>query len=366
MKTITGRLASVAIALTLFGCATPSNPAAVPAVTDGVSHRTSGPALRAFTAGSTPGLPITAVPRDIAVGPNGTVWFTDINTPAIGEISPGLKVTEFKTGLQIGAQPYAIVAGPDGNMWFSDETGAVGRITPSGAITEFGTKLLTVSNPVGLTVGADGALWTMTLGSASFLVRVSIDGKMSAHRVPKNLIPDGSLQADPHGNIWFFASLTNHNVVFVQRKSDGTLVAHRTDLMTRGEPCCPNLSANHITIGPNGNPWFTTPYFALKNSDGSHVGTFASGRATFFDVARGTVSYPVYPSGIVTTGNIMWYSGSDPIGFNGALWSMTAEGKQRVYPIEYDPAGLTAVDDKTLWFTSQAEGRAPQIVQAVF
>jgi streptogramin lyase len=294
------------------------------------------------------------------------MWFTDLNTPAIGTISASSKIREFRTGLESGAQPYAIVAGPDGNMWFSDGAGAIGRVTPSGSITEFHSPLLAASNPVGITVGADDAIWTITLGSGSFLVRVTLEGKMSSFRVPEYLIPDGALKADSLGNIWFFASLKNHSVVLVQRESDGTLVTHPTGLMTRGEPCCPNLAAQHIAIGPDGNPWFTTPYFGLPNKDEPLVGTFASHRATFFDVARGGITYPVYPSGIVTTRRYMWYSGSNPIGFNGALWRMTAQGKQIVFPIPYDPAGLAATDDTTLWFTSQAQGRAPQIVEAVF
>jgi virginiamycin B lyase len=295
------------------------------------------------------------------------VWFTDINTPAIGSISSKLAFREFTAGLNAGAQPYSIVAGPDGNMWFSDEAGSIGRVTPSGTITEFRSSRMVVASPSGLTVGADKAIWAIGVGySRSYLYRVTLDGKISWFSIPPALIPDGALEADPKGNLWFFASRTNHVVVLAQYRIGGKLAVHATGLITKGEPCCPNLSPKHVAIGPDGNPWFTTPYFALPSSDGSHVGTFASHRTTLFSVDRTAIPYLVYPSGIVTSGRALWFSGSNPLSFDGALWRMDTSGKQTGYPIPYDPAGLAAVGSSTLWFTSQAQGRPPQIVQATF
>src|SRR5271170_8391615 len=114
------RCAGVAVLLALFGCTPSFNAAAVPPSEATSTLRTSAPVFRAFTVGSTPGLPVTAVPRDIEAGPGGAMWFTDLNTPAIGTISPSLKIHEYTTGLATGAQPFSIVAGPDGNMWFTD------------------------------------------------------------------------------------------------------------------------------------------------------------------------------------------------------------------------------------------------------
>lgn len=129
---IAKRCTSAAVLVALFGCASSSNAVTLPSsAPDGVQGSIA-PTFHVFTVGKTPGLPITAVPRDIVAGPNGTMWFTDLNTPAIGTISTGLKIREFTTGLGTGAEPYSIVAGPDGNLWFSDGAGAIGRVTPSG------------------------------------------------------------------------------------------------------------------------------------------------------------------------------------------------------------------------------------------
>ncbi|HTU80546.1 MAG TPA: hypothetical protein VMF61_00360 [Candidatus Acidoferrales bacterium] len=359
---------SVFVLLALFGCG-PSVPPAngvVPGPVAAAAHA-AGPTFHVFTAGSTPGLPARAVPRDVVVAADGTAWFTDAQRPAIGSISTHLKVREFTAGLNAGALPYDIVNGPDGNVWFSDGAGSIGRVTPAGQIAEFRTPHADVADPAALTVGSDGALWTIAVGPPSYLVRATVEGRVSSFRVPRDLIPDGSIEADGSGNLWFFASLTDHEVVLVQSSIHGSFLVHSTGLVTKGEPCCANLSPNHIAIGSDGNPWFTLPYFGLPSEDGQLVGTFAAGQPVFYHVARNVITFPVYPSGIASGVRALWFSGSDPIGTNGAVWRITTAGKQQAYPIPYNPAGFAiAPDQRTLWFTSQVQGRAPQIVEASF
>ncbi len=364
---MTTRLYAIAIGL-LLGAAACSVPNQSPMTTieNGAAKAATLPTFTVFTAGTTPGLPVTAVPRDIAAGPNGTVWFTDLTTPAIGSISPKLAITEYAAGLPNGAQPYAIIAGPDGNMWFSDSA-AIGRITPAGKIVEFGSGIPAGVSPGGLAVGGgDKAIWSVGVGTPSVLLRITLDGAISTFKIPPSITPDGSIAADAAGNVWFFASRPNHNVVLAQRTKGGGIVLNRIGLVTKGEPCCPNIATNHITIGSDGNPWFTTPYSGVASSFYHMVGTFANGKATLYREVTGKLTYQVYPSGITSPGKSMWFSGSNPLGFDGALWRLTTNGKQVSYPIPYDPAGLTATSESVLWFTSQAAGRAPQIVRAVF
>ena len=356
----------------LAACAGPTGavPPGAGALLPAAAAAAPAPTYRVFTAGGTPGLPASAEPRDLVVDSTGTVWFTDLGTPAIGRITPDFKVHEFKSGLQSGAQPYAIAIGPDGNLWFTDGSGAIGRVTSSGAIAEFPTPHAAEAAPDAIVAGADGALWSVAIGSASggtsYLIRVTTAGKASSFAIPRALIPDGSLQADTAGNLWFFASLANHDVVLVQRTSAGTFISHATGLITKGEPCCPNLATNHIATGPDGNLWFTTPYFGQANVYAKLVGTYAAGKATFFDAATKSISYPIFPSGIVGGKRVLWYSGSDPIGANGAIWSLTTAGVQHAYSIPYNPASLASAGNAKLWFTSDVQTRAPQIVFADF
>lgn len=357
----------------LAACAQPATVAPIPSSVAPAkpygSSNAAVPRFHAFTAGNRSGFPVTAVPRDLAIDSSGSVWFADLNTPAIGRIAHGSKFREFSSGLLSNAHPYSILVGPDANVWFSDCAGAIGRVTSSGSITEFRTPHAPSAAPLGITVGSDGALWSVALGppdGKSFLVRVTVAGKTSSFPIPLALIPDGSIQADGSGNLWFFASLVNHDVVLVQRTSKGKFVSHATGLVTKGEPCCPNLAPKHMVLGPDANLWFTTPYFGLPDDFAKVVGTYAAGQPAFFDAATGRIGYPVYPSGMASTRKFLWFGGSDPIGTNGAIWRMTTSGAQRAYPIPYNPSALAVSSGKSLWFVSQVQGRLPQIVEATW
>ena len=77
-------------------------------------------------------------PTTIALGPDGTVWFTEGSGNRIGRMNPdGTGLREFPLP-NPDSSPRIIALGSDGNMWFSEHTGnRIGRITPEGVITEF-------------------------------------------------------------------------------------------------------------------------------------------------------------------------------------------------------------------------------------
>jgi len=59
----------------------------------------------------------------------------------------------YTRGLNARSVPFQIALGPDGNLWFTDEgrRPAIGRVTPSGAITEFSRGLRRDSPPFAIT-----------------------------------------------------------------------------------------------------------------------------------------------------------------------------------------------------------------------
>jgi hypothetical protein len=101
------------------------------------------------------------------VGPDGNLWFTEGEPPAIDRITPAGVITQFTAGLSIAGNPQDLVAGPDGNVWFVDAgyPGGIGRITPAGAITVFSEGPSQGDLPWSLTVGSDGNLWFTEAGS---------------------------------------------------------------------------------------------------------------------------------------------------------------------------------------------------------
>ncbi len=76
-----------------------------------------------------------------------------------GRITTAGVVTNFKApGIDA---PFVITPGPDGALWFTNlDNPSIGRITTAGVITLFGQ---TDASTVGITAGSDGALWFASL-----------------------------------------------------------------------------------------------------------------------------------------------------------------------------------------------------------
>src|ERR1700733_12776761 len=74
-------------------------------------------------------------PWAIATGPDGALWFTELQANKIGRITTAGPITEFAAPTA-SSGPRSIVAGPDGALWFTEEAAdKIGRITTSGTIS---------------------------------------------------------------------------------------------------------------------------------------------------------------------------------------------------------------------------------------
>jgi len=106
----------------------------------------------------------SSTPRGITAGPDGNLWFTELDGNKIGRITTGGSITEFPLpstcGSSAGCGPAGITAGPDGNLWFTEfDGGNIARITPSGSFTGAFHIPTRTSRPYGITAGPDGNLW---------------------------------------------------------------------------------------------------------------------------------------------------------------------------------------------------------------
>jgi streptogramin lyase len=134
-------------------------------------------------------------PQGIAIDTKrNRIWFTDDNDrapsgrpvpdPAIGMLNPTTgKITWYRKGLVKGSLPRGIAMGPDGNVWFTDQRtkpsahdyargdgdGLIGMLNPSsGKITEyaiFANGGNTGSFPHGLAADTKGNLWFTDAGT---------------------------------------------------------------------------------------------------------------------------------------------------------------------------------------------------------
>ncbi|MGN6816330.1 MAG: Vgb family protein [Solirubrobacterales bacterium] len=135
-------------------------------------------------------------PTKLAAGPDGNVWFTELND-RVGLITPMGQIAEFS--LPQGSRPGDIVTGPDGALWFMEEgedIAEIGRMTTSGQLTQF---------PVGkafsatLASGPDGRLWFVSEGEIG---RISPSGRISRVVLPQSTSPE-DLAVGPEGSVWY-------------------------------------------------------------------------------------------------------------------------------------------------------------------
>jgi virginiamycin B lyase len=162
-----------------------------------------------------------SLPAGVVGGPDGAVWFTELNSypftgqvGRIGRLEPGGALTEYSLP---GAndQPTGIALGADGNLWFTNfGSDTIGRITPGGAIAEYG-GIVAAGAPEDVVAGPDGALWFTEGGYnggnrigridpggggvREFCIRTCTGGP--GHQ-PDGLQP-GGIASGPGGRLWF-------------------------------------------------------------------------------------------------------------------------------------------------------------------
>ena len=102
-------------------------------------------------------LPPESRPQRIAAGAGEDVWLTlDGTAPAIVRFDRTTRdCATFP--LAEGRRPFDLALGPDGNMWFTDRGGRVGRITPKGELAEF--PLRPGCQPVEISAGTGGRMF---------------------------------------------------------------------------------------------------------------------------------------------------------------------------------------------------------------
>jgi streptogramin lyase len=320
-RALAGGLAAVWVAL-LFVVAPASTAAPAP--------------VGAFTEFTVP--TASSDPNWIAAGPDGNLWFTELNGDRIARTTPAGTTTEFIVPTA-SSSPYGIAAGPDGNLWFTEQTGdRIGRLTPTGTIAEF-TVPTASSDPNGIAAGPDGNLWFTEL-NGNKIGRITPTGTIMEFTVPTASSEPDQIAAGPDGNLWF-------------TELNGQKIGRITPTGTFSEFTVPTGSSDPqgIAAGPDGNIWFT-------ELTGNKIGRITP---------AGTITE--FSSGI---------SGSGPSGIapgpDGNLWFTEQSGKiGRINPTagtiteftvptaSSGPQGIVAGPDGNLWFTEFLADKIAQI-----
>jgi streptogramin lyase len=222
--------------------------------------------------------PQTTEPAGIVTGADGNLWYggevDSFEQPAIGRITTDGTATRFSlppgfadTGL--GFVLTAVTLGPDGNVWYAHsqytpEKGVIGHISPDGQATSsvippdrFGGSA--VGGALSMTAGPDGNIWFIPdfVDGHYYAGRVTPDGQYTFFEAPGTDNALWSIAAGPDGNLWASA-------VRFDRRDARILSASIDQITVNGqftEFSLPDAShaAASITLGPDGNLWFTEP-----------------------------------------------------------------------------------------------------------
>jgi streptogramin lyase len=171
-------------------------------------------------------------PVAIAAGRDGNLWFTEAAKNRIGMINPTTHAVADFPIPTADSTPQGIAAGPDGRLWFTELTGnKIGSIDPSShRIADYPIPTAG-SAPIGITTGPDGNLW--------FTER-------QANKI-------GTINPTTHAITEFTLPPPTVEVVENAATPDGT--THRALSINAVPP--PSSEPSGITVGADGNLWFT-------------------------------------------------------------------------------------------------------------
>jgi virginiamycin B lyase len=298
------------------------------------------------------------LPRDITMGPDGALWFTEVASPgAIGRITTAGQVTNQFPVPGPSDQPTGITVGSDGNLWFTQliggTSGQTGRITPAGAITEFAVPGTAADFPDGITAGPDGALWYMeNLGNQ--IARMTTAGvTTNEYGVPTAGAFPSEITVGPDNNMWFTESL-KPNIGRI------TTAGAITEF-----PIPSGHTAEDIVAGPDGALWFTT------GGDNTIGRITTNGAVTEFPTPANSV-----PTGIAAgPDGAIWFTeigvtqeigprlGGNKIGRMTTAGMITNE--YTVPTASSEPTRIVTGPDGAIWFTEYDGNKIGRLVRDV-
>jgi streptogramin lyase len=276
-------------------------------------------------------------PLNMTLGPDGNVWFTENGgfPGKIAKITTSGTITEYS--LNSGHfSPFDIAAGPDGNLWFTEQTASVGKSTTGGSITDYSLGgSSSGSSYISSSPGPNGTLWlTFPHPTTDEILKVTTSGSVTTYNVPTANAGVKDITLGPDGNMWFTEGTAN-------KVGRVTPSGSFTEWSVGSGPA-------QITLGPDGNLWFT-------ETGANKIGRITSdGNGLLSEWSVPTSSS--IPSGIVWgPDNNVWFVeyATDKVGrvtLNGTFteWSLTMGSA---------PNDIVVGADNNLWFTESGTNK---------
>jgi virginiamycin B lyase len=162
-----------------------------------------------------------AHPHDPAVGPDGSLWFTEQMVNKIGRLDPKTgEIKEYPLPDDKNAGPHGLAADRDGNIWFTANFGGyIGKLDPrTGKVTEIKMTSEKADDPHTLVFDNNGIIW-FTVQGGNMVGRLDPkSGKMTLKEVPtESALPYG-IQINSKG-IPIFCELGTHKMASIDPKT---------------------------------------------------------------------------------------------------------------------------------------------------
>ena len=295
-------------------------------------------------------------PRDITVGSDGNLWFTEGNevfTPGpdpdgggtfhrnIGKITPAGAITEFRIEDGIGpTQCFCllndIVQGPDNVLYFTTNNPGLGRITTGGVILPFVAPNNSAANGSGIAAHGDD-IWYADFNNDS-LWRYDTTG-LDTGFTPFPVPEPSDVAVDEAGIVWF-AATSDQAIGRLDPATGNATLTPTVTLVPRG-----------ITVAADGDVWFSARFdpqgvgrldpttgtvteFPLTNVGPQDIAASPDGSVWFTQTTKGNIARITELSDdgriTITEGKVV--RGSEPFGItvrpNGDPWYAMLEANK--------------------------------------
>lgn len=207
-------------------------------------------------------------PFNVALGPDGSVWFTQRFTGQVGRLDPASGAVKNYPLPNRACGPAGLaVDGRSGRVWFTEGfSDTIGNLDPaSGAIREWHLSTEStgiVSGPAGLALDAEGGVWFAKLeGKIGHLAPGA--ERAEIREVPKEARRPAAIAVAPSGDVWTLA--LDGNLALRYRPKAGTFTTFPLPTGSPdAEPSVPPLARSSRPFGigfdRQGNLWFTEQY----------------------------------------------------------------------------------------------------------
>lgn len=280
--------------------------------------------------------------QNIVPGPEGSLWFNEVQTGYLGRVTPGGCVQEINFGAPYPGYAEDLVPGRDGNIWITQAgIDEIGRVSIDGTMLREFPLLKGSARLDSITVGPDGYLW-FTESVPSAIARMTTDGTITEFPTPRKFAAPAGIVTGPDGNLWFVET-SGYNIGRLD-PSTGTIT----------EFVVPNsIGVGAPVPGPDGNLW-----------------TLASTGAAFVVVKitpAGTITETPFPDNTGVGGMVagpdgnLWMTETDA---NNIVLMSPAAGTFKKLPIptaKSSSYGITVGPDGNIWFVEGAGNRIGRV-----